>query len=103
MFFLKDASGLGAFCLLPHCVQAIIPLERACASVRPEHDSREMGAISRAFSQCLVAGLLAATRTYGEMGAQAAPVCRALGIGSDLWGGGDGTVPPFHHSVPSLQ
>ena len=49
------------------------------------HDSREMEAMGRAGSQCLVAGPLPLSRTHGKV-AQAAPSCRALGSDSDQAG-----------------
>ena len=45
--------------------------------------AREMEAMGRACSQCLVAGPLIVTRTCGEV-TQVASSCRALGSSSDL-------------------
>ena len=53
-----------------------------CAGVHPEHASREMEAMSRASSKCLVAGPLRVVKTHGEV-VQAASGCRALGSDSD--------------------
>ena len=54
------------------------------------HASREMEAMGRASSQCLVAGPLTVARTHRKV-VQATPSCRALGSGSDLQAGVGGT------------
>ena len=66
--------------------------------------SREMEAMGRASSWCLVAGPLTVARTHGNV-AQYAPSCRALGSGSDpqaavdsaqsIWQNGSGRVCAF--------
>ena len=49
--------------------------------------SREMEAMGRASSQCLIAGPLATVKDHRKV-AQAAPSCRALGSDSDQAGVG---------------
>ena len=57
---MRVAFGLDACCLFPQCVQAVIPLTGVV------HASREMEAMGRAGSQCLVAGPLTVVRTHRE-------------------------------------
>jgi len=57
-----------------------------CAGLWPACDSREMEAMGRASSQCLVAGPLTVARTCREV-AQASPGFRALGHGNDFQAG----------------
>ena len=72
-------SGLSLSSVYAGCY----PLDRVCAGVWPAYAPREMEAMGRASSQCLVARPLTVARTHGEV-AQAAPSFRALGSGSDL-------------------
>ena len=51
------------------------------------HASRDMEAMSKASSKCLVAGPLTVARTHGKV-VQAAPSCRSLGGDSDQAGVG---------------
>ena len=76
IFGVRDAFGFDACCLFPQCVKATIPLIGAI------HSSREMEAMGRGSSQCLVAGPLTVARTHKEV-VQAAPICRVLGSSSD--------------------
>ena len=75
---MRAAFGLDACCLLFSVRAGCYPH----AGEEPAHASREMDAIDRASSQCLVMGLLTVVRTSGEV-ALAAPCCRALGSSSD--------------------
>ena len=61
-----------------------------CAGIQAVVASREMEAMDKASSQCLVAGPLTVARTGREV-AQAAPVCRPLGSGNDPQAGVGGS------------
>ena len=67
------------------CLLSLFSVCAGCyphAGVQPVCTSREMEAMSRASSQCLIAGPLTVARTHGEV-APAAPVCSALGSSDD--------------------
>ena len=87
IYFLFLHEGFWFGCLLsPSSVcTGCFPLDNGCAGVGSVCASRDMEAMGRACSQCLVAGFLTVTRTHGEL-VQAAPSCRALRSGSDPQG-----------------
>ena len=58
---MRAVFGLDACCLFPQCVQAVISLIGCCACFQG------VGAMGRASSQCLVAGLLTVARTLGKV------------------------------------
>ena len=80
--FVRTAFGLDACCLFSQCEQGVIPLDRGYAGVWTALASRNMKAMVRICSQCLVDGPLTVARKHGEV-VQAAPGYRALGSGSD--------------------
>ena len=55
----RAAFGLDAYCLFPQCVKVSFPLMgEGCGSVQSVHASREMEAMCRAYSRCLLAAQL---------------------------------------------
>ena len=70
-------GSLDICCLFPQCEQGVIPLIGCCVLSPREK------AMSRASSQCLIAGLLTIARTCRKV-VQATPSCRALGSGDEL-------------------
>ena len=64
------------------CLLSLSYVRAGCYPQGVECVSREKEGMGRASSQCLVAGLLTAARTCRKV-AQATPICRALGSGSE--------------------
>ena len=97
---MRAAFGLGGCLLFPQCVQAVIPLVGGVpVGVRPACSSREMEAMGRAYSQCLVAEPLTEARTHGPWGCRllqlagpwaVAVTLRNVKVASRVFGSGNG-------------